>query len=209
LRYILLHKPYGIVSQFTPEGPHEGLASLGHLPHDVYAAGRLDADSEGLLLLTNDALVIHRLTDPAFGHPRTYLAEVEGIPDDEDLERLRSGPVVKGRKTRGAEATLLPAPPELPPRPVPVRFRKSVPSSWVKLTLTEGRNRQVRRMSAAVGHPTLRLIRIGIGPLSLEGLKPGEHRALTDEEQKSLFRSLGIDETRAAAQPRAGGPRKQ
>jgi 23S rRNA pseudouridine2457 synthase len=191
-RYILLYKPYGILSQFTPENDREGLASLGQFPRDVYAAGRLDADSEGLLLLTNDGRVIYHLTDPRFAHPRTYLAELEGVPDMADLEVLSSGTVVKGRLTKLAQAELLEAPPDVPPRPVPVRFRKNVPTSWIRLTLHEGRNRQVRRMTASVGHPTLRLIRIAIGPLSLAGLAPGEHRDLQDQERSALFAFLGL-----------------
>ena len=191
-RYILLFKPYGIVSQFTPEGPHKGLQSLGRFPKDVYAAGRLDADSEGLLLLTNDGRVIHRLTDPRFAHPRTYLAELEGIPDAEDLERLEAGLLVTGVKTKAAQVMLLSAVPELPPRSVPIRYRKTVPTSWIRLTLYEGRNRQVRRMTASVGHPTLRLLRIAIGPLSIEGLAPGEHRSLSGPERLALLDSLGF-----------------
>lgn len=192
LRYVLVHKPYGIVSQFTPEGSHAGLSSLGRFPRDVYAAGRLDADSEGLLLLTNDGGVIHRLTDPQFAHERTYLVQVEGIPDEQALDTLRHGVLLEGRSTRPARATLLPGEPALAPRTVPIRMRKTVPTSWIEITLTEGRNRQVRRMTAAVGHPTLRLLRTAIGPLSIEGLKAGEHRALSAREQEDLLESLGL-----------------
>jgi 23S rRNA pseudouridine2457 synthase len=192
LRYIILNKPYGIVSQFTREGPHEGLASVGRFPADVYAAGRLDADSEGLLLLTNDGRVIHRLTDPKFAHPRTYLAEIEGVPGKEDLARLEAGPTVKGRPSRQVEVKLLDGEPDLPSRPVPIRFRKSVPTCWIQITLFEGRNRQVRRMTAAVGHPTLRLIRNAIGPLSLGALAPGHYRDLTEQELETLFESLSM-----------------
>ena len=192
--YLLLNKPCGILSQFTPEGPRKGLGSLGRFPRDVYAAGRLDADSEGLLLLTNDARVVHRLTDPRFAHPRTYLAELEGVPGTQALEALRSGLQVKGRPTRPSEVVVLPSAPDVPARTVPVRFRKSIPSSWIQLTLFEGRNRQVRRMTAAVGHPCLRLLRTAIGPLSLGNLAPGDLRALTPDERDELFDALGLSE---------------
>jgi len=192
--YVLVYKPYGIVSQFTAEGVHAGLGSLGHFPRDVYAAGRLDADSEGLLLLTNDGRVIHRLTDPHFGHPRTYLVQLEGIPDDRALEALRRGVMLKDQRTKPAQVTPLPGEPEVPERPVPIRVRKTVPTSWIEITVSEGRNRQVRHMTAAVGYPTLRLIRTAIGPLSIERLAPGEHRALTADEKAALFESLRLFE---------------
>ena len=136
-------------------------------------------------------------TDPKFAHQRTYLAELEGIPDPEALDDLRSGPVVKGRKSRTAEVVLLSAEPDVPPRSVPIRVRKSIPTSWILLTLFEGRNRQVRRMTAAVGHPTLRLIRTALGPLSLEGLAQGEHRPLSERERSLLFESLGLSQERS------------
>lgn len=201
LHYVLLHKPYGIVSQFTPEGAHGGLGSLGRFPRDVYAAGRLDADSEGLLLLTNDGRVIHRLTDPRFAHPRTYLVQLEGIPDERALDELCRGVALEGRMTKPAQAALLPAEPEFPARPVPIRVRKSVPTCWIEITLFEGRNRQVRRMTAAVGHPTLRLIRTAIGPLSITGLGPGMHRTLSASERTALFGSIRLAQRDPPASP--------
>ncbi|MHB2020279.1 MAG: pseudouridine synthase [Candidatus Xenobia bacterium] len=178
----LFWKPYGVMSQFRPSPPHQTLADYGPFPSDVYPVGRLDHDSEGLLLLTNDGGLQHRLLDPKFAHPRTYLAQVERIPAEDALQRLRSGVLLDGRNTRPAAVRLLAEEPDLPARPVPIRFRKSVPTAWVELTLREGRNRQVRRMTAAVGHPTLRLVRIRIGSLTLEGLQPGEHRPLAEAQ---------------------------
>src|SRR5262249_5299525 len=146
---------------------------------NIYAAGRLDQDSEGLLLLTSDGSLQHRLTDPKFEHQRTYLAQVEGIPDEKTRQRLAAGVLIRDYRSRPARVRLLSQEPELPPRDPPIRFRKSVPTAWLEITLTEGRNRQVRRMTAAVGHPTLRLVRIAVGDLKLDGLEPGEWRELT------------------------------
>lgn len=174
-RYIALHKPYGVLSQFTGNVPAQTLAGFG-LPAGVYAAGRLDSDSEGLLLLTDDGPLIHRLLDPKFAHPRTYWAQVERVPDAAALAALRAGPRLKDGPARPCEARLLNPPPGLPPRDPPIRFRKSVPTAWIEITLREGRNRQVRRMTAAVGHPTLRLIRVAIGSLKLGDLAPGAWR---------------------------------
>jgi 23S rRNA pseudouridine2457 synthase len=176
-RVILFYKPYGVLSQFTPEpgASHKTLKDFIDLP-DIYPAGRLDHDSEGLLLLTGDGALQHRLTDPAFAHSRTYLAQIEGTPSPDALAALRKGVLIRGYKTRPAGVRLLPEEPDLPPRDPPIRFRKSVPTAWIELSLTEGRNRQVRRMTAAVGHPTLRLVRIRIGEWSLDGLQPGEWR---------------------------------
>ena len=190
-RVIALHKPYGYVSRFTDEAGHPGLASLLPVP-DVYAAGRLDHDSEGLLLLTDDGALAHALTDPRRGHPRTYWVQVERVPDAAALAALARGVVVQGRRTRPAQARRLDAPPPLPPRGVPIRFRKSVPTAWLELTLREGRNRQVRRMTAAVGHPTLRLVRAALGPLRLIelGLAPGEWRELRRDEERALRASV-------------------
>lgn len=190
---IILNKPYGVLSQFTGSPGQHTLAEYGPFPPDVYAAGRLDMDSEGLLLLTNDRQVQRRLTDPAFGHPRTYCAQVEQSPSSEALRKLRKGVVLDGRRTRPAEVRLLSADPQFPPRPVPIRTRKSIPTAWLEITLREGRNRQVRRMTAAVGHPTLRLIRTAMDVLTLAGLAPGESRELTPEEHKTLLRSLRLD----------------
>ncbi len=144
--------------------------------------GRLDQDSEGLLLLTNDGQLKHRLSDPKFAHPRTYWVQVERIPDEKALNQLRQGVKIKNYRTRPTKVKLLATEPELPPREPPIRFRKNVPTAWLEMTLTEGRNRQVRRMTAAVGFPTLRLVRVAMGDLRLEGLSPGEWRELTAEE---------------------------
>ena len=174
-RIALLYKPYGALSQFTPS---EGKVSLARfsLPSGVYPAGRLDHDSEGLLLLTDDGGLNHRLTDPRKGHPRTYWVQVERVPDAAALEKLRRGVPLADGKTLPCLVKRLEAEPALPPRDPPIRFRLNVPTAWLELTLTEGRNRQVRRMTAAVGHPTLRLVRAGIGRLTLAGLEPGEWR---------------------------------
>lgn len=185
-QYILFNKPYGILSQFTDPGGRPTLKQFGPFPTDVYAAGRLDADSEGLLLLTNDNQLKKTITDPQFGHPRTYLVQVERLPDTNAIRRLRNGVVVEGRRTRPAEVRLLDHEPGLPERAVPIRFRKNVPTAWMEITLREGRNRQVRRMTAAVGHPTLRLVRVAIGSLTIEGLEPGTWRLVTPQELHAL-----------------------
>lgn len=175
---ILFNKPYNVLSQFTDEGTgHQTLKDFIALP-GVYAAGRLDRDSEGLLLLTDDGALQHRLTDPRHGHPRTYWVQVEGVPGEAALRHLQSGVTIQTYRTLPAQASLLKGEPDLWPRVPPVRFRESIPTSWLELTLTEGRNRQVRRMTAAVGFPTLRLIRVAIGDLRLDGLRPGEWREL-------------------------------
>lgn len=153
----------------------------------IYPVGRLDRDSEGLLLLTDDGALQHRLTDPKFAHPRTYWVQVEGVPDDAELRRLASGVTIQGYRTRAAEVRFLGTETEaLPPRVPPIRFRKSLPTSWIEIALTEGRNRQVRRMTAAVGFPTLRLVRVAIGELRLEELMPGQWRELSEQELRSL-----------------------
>ena len=174
-RIVLLYKPYGTVSQFTES---EGKATLARysLPTGIYPAGRLDHDSEGLLLLTDDGGLNHRLTDPKKGHPRTYWVQVERVPDEAALQKLRRGVELADGKTLPCLAKVLDAEPDLPPRDPPIRHRLNVPTAWLELTLTEGRNRQVRRMTAAVGHPTLRLVRSGIGRLTLKGLAPGKWR---------------------------------
>ncbi len=177
-RYLILNKPYDVVSHFSDAADgHATLAGLVPVP-DVYAVGRLDWDSEGLLLLTDDGWLNHRLSDPGFGHPRTYLVQVEHVPSEPALAALRQGVIIQGRRTRPAVVSLLEAEPDLPPRAVPIRYRANVPTAWLQMTLTEGRTRQARRMTAAVGHPTLRLVRSAIGPLTLEGLAPGQWRAL-------------------------------
>ncbi len=190
----LFYKPYGVLSQFS-EGLHPGrhrtLASFGPFPHDVYPAGRLDADSEGLLLLTNSSLLKHRLLDPRFHHPRTYLVQVERSPDEYALRRLADGSItLDGRRVLPATVRMLTDDPELPARTVPVRFRKTVPTAWLEITLTEGRNRQVRRMTAATGHPTLRLVRTRIASLTLEGIEAGKWRALTRKESARFIEEI-------------------
>ena len=174
---IALNKPYGALTQFTDSHvpPRPTLAGLG-LPRSVYPAGRLDHDSEGLLLLSDDGRLIQRISDPRFKWPKTYAAQVEGVITDDALARLRRGLVLRDGPTAPAEAEALPTPDWLWPRDPPIRFRKSVPDAWLALTIREGRNRQVRRMTAAVGLPTLRLIRIQIGPHALDGLAPGAWR---------------------------------
>jgi 23S rRNA pseudouridine2457 synthase len=191
-RYILFNKPYGVLSQFTDSEGRKTLTDLGHFPKDVYSVGRLDYDSEGLLLLTNDRGLKNFILDPKNKHSRTYLVRVEKIPSVEALDKLRGGVVIEKRKTLPAEVKLLTNDPNLPPRSVPIRFRKSIPTAWLEITLREGRNRQVRKMTASVGHPTLRLVRVKIGALVLEGLKPGESRELTKQEIKSLKQLVRI-----------------
>ncbi len=185
MRYLALFKPYDVLTQFTDAAGRATLKDFVAVP-GVYPVGRLDRDSEGLLLLTDDGPLAHRLTDPRYEHPRTYLVQVERVPDSGALEALRRGVVLKDGPTRPAEVTHLREAPLLPDRPVPVRFRKNVPTAWLRLILREGRNRQVRRMTAAVGHPTLRLVRIAIGPVTLGDLAPGCWRELTPDEHAAL-----------------------
>ncbi len=185
VRTIKLFKPYDVLTQFTDESGRATLKDFVNVA-GLYPAGRLDRDSEGLLLLTNDGGLAHRLTDPKFEHSKTYLVQVERVPPDEALEALRRGVTLSDGPTRPARAKLLEAPPDLPERPVPIRFRKNVPTAWLELTIREGRNRQVRRMTAAVGFPTLRLVRVAIGPIVLGDLQPGEWRDLTPEETAAL-----------------------
>ena len=174
-RLIRFHKPYGVLSQFTAEGKWQGLKGYIDLP-GVYVAGRLDADSEGLLLLTNDGKLQARIADPRFKMEKTYWVQVEGIPDEAALAALRHGVVLNDGPTLPARARLLEPPPGMGPRNPPIRERKAIPTAWLELVIREGRNRQVRRMTAAVGYPTLRLVRAAVGPYSLEGLAPGEWR---------------------------------
>jgi 23S rRNA pseudouridine2457 synthase len=174
-RVILLNKPHGVQSQFTGSEGTRTLRAFVEVP-DVYPAGRLDADSEGLLLLTDDGALQARIADPRHKLPKTYVAQVEGEPTPEALATLRAGVDLGEFKTRPAEARSIPEPDWLWPRDPPVRFRKHIPTRWIELVLREGRNRQVRRMTAAVGFPTLRLIRTAIGPYGLDGLLPGEWR---------------------------------
>jgi len=169
---ICFNKPYGVLSQFTAEGRWRGLKDFIDIP-GVYVAGRLDADSEGLLLLTNDGKLQARISDPRHKMEKTYWVQVEGVPIDAALVSLRQGVQLNDGPTRPARAKLIPQPEPLWAREPPVRFRQSIPTSWLELVISEGRNRQVRRMTAAVGYPTLRLIRAVIGPYSLDGLAPG------------------------------------
>lgn len=182
---ILFNKPYGVLPCFTdPEG-RPTLADYIDLP-GVYAAGRLDQDSEGLMILTSDGSLAHRITDPKHKLPKVYLAQVERIPSEESLEELRKGVMLSGRQTRPAEVRLRSEAPQLAERSVPIRFRKTVPTAWVEITLQEGMNRQVRRMTAAVGHPTLRLVRLAIGPIMLGTLQPGQWREIRQDEAQQL-----------------------
>ena len=185
-RYLLFHKPYGVLSKFTDTEGRPTLSDYIKMP-DVYAAGRLDMDSEGLLLLTSNAALAHHLTSPTSKTPKTYWVQVERVPDEFALQRLRSGVTIKGRRTRPARVRLLVPEPDLPPRPVPIRFRKSVPTAWLEIEITEGMNRQVRRMTAQVGHPALRLVRIAIGSLRLGDLSSGEWRNLHRDEIQELW----------------------
>lgn len=174
-RLILLNKPMGVLTQFTDEGTgHPTLAHYLDMP-GIYPAGRLDRDSEGLVILTDDGRLQARIADPRFRKPKTYLVQVEGTPDDAALAALRTGVTLKDGPTRPAKARVI-SPPDLWPRDPPVRFRKSVPDTWLRLTITEGRNRQVRRMTAHVGHPTLRLVRWSVGDWTVAGLAPGAWR---------------------------------
>jgi len=184
---IAFFKPYDVLSQFTDRSdpPRSTLADYIDV-RDVWGAGRLDRDSEGLLILSDDPALRTLLTEPRHKVPRTYWVQVEGIPDDQALTDLRSGVMVKGQRTRPAQAKLLEPAPRLAQRSVPIRVRKSIPDQWIEVQLTEGRNRQVRRMTAAVGHPTLRLVRWAIGEVTLDGLEPGEWRDLDANEVASL-----------------------
>ncbi len=188
-RYLLFYKPYDVLTQFSDRSVDHPRPTLKDFVDvsNVYAAGRLDKDSEGLLLLTDDGILQHRLTDPAFAHPRTYWVQVERMPNAIALERLQQGISIQGYQTRPAQARLIKEP-DLPPRHPPIRFRKTVPTAWLELTLTEGRNRQVRRMTAAIGHPTLRLVRIAIAHLTIDGLAPGEWRELNGQDISALKR---------------------
>ncbi|MEL7541852.1 MAG: rRNA large subunit pseudouridine synthase E, partial [Pseudomonadota bacterium] len=178
-RIILFNKPFGVLSQFTDRGtagsPRETLSNYIDFP-GVYAAGRLDRDSEGLLVLTDDGKLQANLTQPRNKTPKTYWAQVEGIPDETSLKALRTGVTLKDGKTAPAQVEQMDEPQALWPRTPPIRVRKSIPDCWISLTITEGRNRQVRRMTAAIGHPTLRLIRYAVGNWTLDGLNSGDWR---------------------------------
>ena len=190
-RYLLFYKPFDVLSQFTDNSqpPRSTLKDYVPVPA-VYPVGRLDHDSEGLMLLTNHGALQHRLSDPKFQHPRTYWVQVEGLPDEADLEPLRQGLQIQGYFTRPAKVSLIPREPDLLPRNPPIRVRKSIPTCWLAIALTEGHNRQIRRMTAAIGFPTLRLVRVAISHLRLEGLQPGEWRDLSSAELAPLLSEL-------------------
>ena len=192
MKYILFNKPYGVLCQFTDNSSENKRPVLkDYIPiPGVYPVGRLDLDSEGLLLLTDNGQLQNRLSDPKFAHPRTYYVQVEKIPNETALNKLRNGITIKNYRTRKAQVSLLNKEPNLPPRIPPIRDRQSIPTCWLEITLTEGKNRQIRRMTAAVGFPTLRLVRIAIGKnsqqITLTGLKPGQWRKLTAKEIETL-----------------------
>lgn len=184
---IAFHKPYGVVSQFTTDGsPNRTLAAFG-LPRQVYPLGRLDADSEGLLLLTDEPGWNERLLHPRYGHWRTYWVQIERVPSPENLRALAEGVDVQGKPALPCHVSRLEPPPTVPPRNPPIRFRKSVPDCWLELSLREGRNRQVRRMTAAIGHPTLRLIRVRIERFELGNLEPGQWRILDEADHDAIL----------------------
>ena len=190
-QYYLFYKPFRVLCQFSPEGGKQTLADYLNVPGDVYPVGRLDYDSEGLLLLTNDKSLNAQLLHPQRAHERVYWVQVEGAVTPDALERLNKGVVInidgKQHKTLPAKARLIKEEPDLPPRNPPIRFRQHIPVSWISLSLTEGKNRQVRRMTAAVGFPTLRLVRWQIRAATIRGLQPGEYRMLEAAEVKNLI----------------------
>ncbi len=188
---IAFHKPYGVLCQFTEDQPGQRTLAEFGFPKDVYAVGRLDMDSEGLLLLSDEPGFNNRLLDPKAAHERTYLSQVEGIPDERALKALaRGGLEIQGYRTRPCGVIFPDPQPDIPPRDPPVRFRQAIPTSWIELALIEGKNRQVRRMTAAVGFPTLRLIRVAIGKFPLGDLKGGEWRELGKSEIALLKRRV-------------------
>jgi len=189
LNWMLLafNKPYGVLSQFTSDGSNNRTLAEFGFPKEVYAVGRLDADSEGLLLLSDEPELNRRLLEPRNQHAREYWAQVERVPEPRSLERLLRGVTIQGRKTLPCRARILDPQPKLPPRDPPIRFRKQVPTCWLCLELTEGKNRQVRRMTAAIGHPTLRLLRVRIGGLDLGELASGRWRQLSDVDRGKVF----------------------
>jgi 23S rRNA pseudouridine2457 synthase len=185
---IAFHKPYGVLCQFTPDQPGQRTMADFGFPAGVYSVGRLDMDSEGLLLLSNEPGFNNRLLDPKTAHPRTYHAQVEGVPTAATIATLcRGGIDLKGHRTLPCGARILDPEPDIPPREPPVRFRKSIPTTWIALRLTEGKNRQVRRMTAAVGFPTLRLVRVAIGNLQTVDLAPGRWVLLSPEQIRRIW----------------------
>lgn len=204
-QYFVIYKPFGILSQFS--GDH-GIKEIGDFPPDVYPVGRLDKDSEGLLLITNDKSLNHHLLQPEFQHSRTYFVQVEGIPSLEVLGKLENGVDInldgKMYRTQRARASFLHEAPHLPDRNPPIRFRKNVPDSWIKLSLIEGKNRQVRKMTAVVGFPTLRLVRWSVENLTIEGYEVGEIR---EYEQDDIYALLRMDKRKLLALPKRGRKR--
>ncbi len=184
---LAFHKPYGVISQFTPDGSRHRTLAEFDFPKNLYPLGRLDAESEGLLLLGDEPELNARLLQPANAHARVYWAQVERLPDAAALRQLEDGVIIAGRRTLPCRAQALDPQPEIPPRDPPIRFRKNVPEAWIELELIEGKNHQVRRMTAAVGHPTLRLLRVRIGRLTLDGLAAGEKRVLSAAESALLW----------------------
>lgn len=190
-RYFIIYKPFGVLTQFTGEEPT--LASLGAFPPEVYPVGRLDKDSEGLLLITDDKVLNHHLLNPRFGHQRTYYVQVEGFPTATAMDQLRKGVTITvGNQKYFTKPTLvriLNDPPILPERDPPIRYRASIPTTWIELTLIEGKNRQVRKMTAAVGFPTLRLVRFSMEKINIKGMKVGE---IVELEEQTVYHQLGL-----------------